>query len=63
MFFLVVGGGQDTVAGAGGSVMLGRNLLNASMEIIQDSGHGVYRQKPEEFRKLVIDFSSKQGIV
>ena len=60
---LVVGGGQDIVAGAGGSVVLGRNLPNAYMEIIQDSGHGVYRQKPEEFRKLAIEFLSKRGII
>jgi len=33
------------------------------MEIIQDSGHGVYRQKPEEFRKLAIEFLSKRGII
>lgn len=60
---LVVGGGQDTVAGAGGSVVLGRNLPNARTEIVQDAGHGVYRQKPDIFRKLVIDFCSEQGII
>lgn len=60
---LVVGGGQDNVAGAGGSIVLGRNLPNARTEIIQNSGHGVYRQKPEAYRKLVLEFCQDNGIL
>ncbi len=59
---LMVGGGRDDVAGAGGSVVMARNLPNARLEIVQDSGHGVYRDKPEEFRRLVLDFCRDHGI-
>ena len=60
---LVVGGGQDSVAGAGGSIVLGRNLPNSRTEIIQDSGHGVFRHKKEEFRKLALEFCRDNGVL
>ena len=60
---LVVGGGQDAVAGAGGSVILGRHLPASRTEILQDSGHGVYREKPEEFRRLVLEFCREYGVI
>jgi pimeloyl-ACP methyl ester carboxylesterase len=60
---LVVGGGQDGTAGAGGSVILARNLPNARLEIFQDAGHGVFRHKREEFRQLVLDFLRENGLI
>jgi pimeloyl-ACP methyl ester carboxylesterase len=54
---LVVGGGQDKVAGAGGSVVIARAIgENARLEILQEAGHGVYRQGRDEFRKLLLEF-------
>lgn len=58
---LCIGGGQDSTAGAGGTVILGRTLPDARTHIIQDSEHGVYRQKPEEFRRLVLEFAREIG--
>ena len=60
---LVVGGGQDGTAGAAGSVILARNLPNAELQIFPDAGHGIYRQKPEEFRTLVLDFARRHKLM
>lgn len=59
---LVVGGGRDTVAGAGGSVILSRNIPGARLEILQDAGHGVYRQAPDQFRALLLEFLGEHGL-
>jgi len=59
---LVVGGGRDTVAGAGGSVVIARNLPGARLEILQAAGHGVYRQAPEQFRALLLEFLAEHGL-
>jgi pimeloyl-ACP methyl ester carboxylesterase len=58
---LVVGGGQDGVAGAAGSVILARNLPDARLHVFQDAGHGIFRLKQEEFRSLVLDFAREIG--
>lgn len=60
---LVVGGGADVVAGAGGSVVLGRNIPGARTEIVQDAGHGVYRDKREVFRPLLLEFLADNGLL
>jgi len=54
---LVVGGGKDQVAGAGGSVVIARAIgANARLEILQEAGHGVYRQAQDDYRKLLLEF-------
>jgi 3-oxoadipate enol-lactonase len=60
---LVVGGGQDGTAGAGGSVILARNLPHAELQIFPDAGHGIYRQRQEEFRSLVLDFARRYNLI
>ena len=60
---LIVGGGQDGTAGAGGSIVLSRNLPNARLQVFQDAGHGIYKQKQNEFRTLVLEFCRDQGII
>lgn len=60
---LVVAGGQDTTAGVGGSVIMSRNLPKARLEILQDAGHGVYTHKPEEFRKLALEFCRAHAVI
>jgi pimeloyl-ACP methyl ester carboxylesterase len=60
---LVVGGGQDGVAGAAGSVILSRHLPDARLHVFQDAGHGIYRLKREEFRALVLEFAREIGFL
>lgn len=59
---LVVGGGADAVAGAGGSVIISRQIPNARLEVVQDAGHAVYRQAPERFRELLLEFVAEHGL-
>ena len=59
---LVIGGGADTVAGAGGSVIISRQIPNAQLEVVQDAGHAVYRQAPERFRELLLDFVAEHSL-
>jgi pimeloyl-ACP methyl ester carboxylesterase len=60
---LAVGGGQDGTAGAGGTVILGRTLLNGRYHVFQDAGHGIYRLKREEFRAMVLEFAREIGVL
>ena len=60
---LVVAGGKDEVAGAGGSVLMARNLPNARLEIFQESGHGVYSHERDGYRSLVLEFCREQGVL
>ena len=60
---LCVGGGQDSTAGAGGTVILGRTLPNGRAHVFQDAGHGIYRHKPAEFRAMVLDFARAIGLL
>ena len=55
---------KDTVAGAGGSVVIARAIgANAQLEILQNAGHGVYRQAPDEFRALLLEFLSQNSLL
>jgi 3-oxoadipate enol-lactonase len=61
---LVVGGGKDTVAGAGGGVVIARAIgANARLEILPEAGHGVYRQARDDFRALLLEFLAQHEIV
>ncbi len=60
---LVVGGGQDGTAGAAGSVIIARNLPNARLQVYQDAGHGIFRQRQEEFRQLVLEFARENELL
>jgi len=60
---LIVGAGNDTVAGAGGSVILDRTLLNSELHIFQQAGHGVYSNEREAFRKLLIEYLEKIDLI
>lgn len=60
---LVVGGGKDTVAGAGGSVIISRHIAGSRLEILQDAGHGVYRQAPDAYRALLLEFLAERGLM
>ncbi|MDP6605051.1 MAG: alpha/beta hydrolase [Dehalococcoidia bacterium] len=61
---LIVAGGKDVVAGAGGSVHMARAIGdNARLEILQEAGHGVYAQGREEFRPLLLEFLADHGLL
>lgn len=60
---LVVGAGRDATAGAGGSVIMARNIANARLEIFQEAKHAVYRHNKDEFRKLVLEFCYDNNIL
>lgn len=60
---LVIGAGQDGVAGAAGSVIMARHLPDAELQVFQDAGHGVYRQKRDEFRAVVLAFARRRGLI
>lgn len=60
---LIVAGGKDAVAGAGGSVIMARAIgANARLEILQEAGHGVYAQDREGFRALLLEFLAESGL-
>jgi pimeloyl-ACP methyl ester carboxylesterase len=58
---LILAGGQDSTAGAGGSVKMSRNLPNARLHILQEAGHGVMGQRPDEVRPLMMDWLREVG--
>ena len=60
---LVVGAGNDTVAGAGGSVILNRTLPNSELHIFQEAGHGVYTTERQDFRQLLMDFLTRNHLI
>jgi len=60
---LIVGAGKDRVAGAGGSVILGRTLTNSELHIFQEAGHGVYATEREEFRQVLIKYLKKIDLI
>ena len=62
MPILVVGGGKDIVAGAGGSVIIGRRVQNSTVNIFQEAGHGVYTSDRTGFRRVLMDFLVQQEI-
>ena len=61
---LVVGGGQDSVAGAAGSVIMARNIGdNARLEVFQQAGHGVYREDYVGYQQLLLQFQRDNGLL
>jgi 3-oxoadipate enol-lactonase len=60
---LVVGGGKDIVAGAAGSVIISRLIEGSRLEILQEAGHGTYRQAPDEYRPLLLEFLKERGLM
>ncbi|MCH8196015.1 MAG: alpha/beta hydrolase, partial [Chloroflexi bacterium] len=48
---LIVASSKDTTTGgAGGSVIMARNIPNATLKIYDEGGHAIYSQLPEAFR-------------
>jgi pimeloyl-ACP methyl ester carboxylesterase len=59
---LIVAGGSDTVAGAGGSVVMSRQMPRAQLEVLDGVGHGVYRDARDQFRSLLVTFLADSGL-
>lgn len=59
---LIVAGGADTVAGAGGSVVMSRHMPEARLEVMDGVGHGVYRDARDQFRPLLLQFLADAGL-
>ncbi len=60
---LIVGGGADEVAGAGGSVVISRQIEGSQLEILDGVGHGVYRAARERYRALLLEFLEQSGLL
>ena len=63
MPILVIGGGKDVVAGAGGSVIIGRSVPNSTVKIFQEAGHGVYTSDRIGFKRVLLDFLDQEEIL
>ena len=48
--------GEKDFLGAGGSVILSRNIRGARLEIVPERGHGLFLEDPAGFNRLVLDF-------
>ena len=63
MPILVIGGGKDVVAGAGGSVIIARSVPNSTINIFQEAGHGVYTSDRIGFKRVLLDFLDQEEIL
>jgi 3-oxoadipate enol-lactonase len=60
---LIVAGGADEVAGAGGSVVISRQMSGSRLEILDRVGHGVYRAARDQYRSLLLEFLAESGLL
>lgn len=60
---LLVAGGKDQMGGAPAAVIMSRNLPNCKLNIIQEAGHGLIRERPREVQKLVVEFCREHGVI
>ena len=60
---IVSGVGQIVNRRDVGSGIMAMNLPNNRLELIEDSGPGVFRQQPQKFRALVLEFCREHGII
>lgn len=48
--------GEKDFLGAGGSVILHRNIAGSRLAIVPERGHGIFLEDPASFNALVLDF-------
>lgn len=59
---LILGAGKDVVAGAGGSVIMHRNMPGSKLVMVQDCGHDIATERPDVFYPTILDFlASAEG--
>ncbi len=60
---LLLGGGKDAMGGAPAAVIMSRNLPNCKLNIVQEAGHGLIRERPREVQKLAVEFCREYGVI
>lgn len=53
---LILQGLQDTMCPPGGSVIMHRNIRNSQLVMIDQCGHGMYWDQPEQWRRHLLNF-------
>lgn len=53
---LIIGAGKDVIAGAGGSVIMHRNIPGSKLVMLQDCGHDIATERPDVFYPTILDF-------
>ena len=57
---LIIVGAKDFL-GVGGSVIMSRRIANARLEIVPERGHPIFREDPDGFTRLVLEFLRTLG--
>ena len=61
---LILAGAKDTsTRGAGGSVIMSRQIPNSKLKIFDEGGHGLIRERPREVQPLVVEFCREHGVI
>jgi len=55
---LVIWGGKDTITLLEEGKLIAKSIPNAKLLVIKNSGHFLFLEKPEEFTKLIKDFTN-----
>jgi pimeloyl-ACP methyl ester carboxylesterase len=53
--------GEKDFLGAGGSVILSRQIADAALAIVPERGHGIFLEDPDGFNQLVSAFLARQA--
>ncbi len=61
--FILAGAKDTATRGAGGSVIMSRQIQGSQLKIFDEGGHGLIRERPREVQPLVIEFLRKHGII
>jgi pimeloyl-ACP methyl ester carboxylesterase len=59
---LVMVGTDDKMTPPGGAVIISRRIPGAELHILEDCGHHVFQEKPDEAFPILYDFFRKHGI-
>ena len=60
---LIVAGVANATKGAPAAAIMAKNLPVSRVGLFEGAEHSVYQQKPEEYRKLVLEFCREHGII
>ena len=60
---LIIGGGKDPMGGAPAAVIMSRQIPGSKLNIIQEGGHGLIRERPQEVHDIVVQFCREHGVL